>query len=91
MDGRCSLGSLAARCGWAKCGLLRAQPDTGDCSRHRGEGERQHRDPPLTGAILRRHGLAVKKRAEGCGVGAEGAPPPGGRGSIERKTELALN
>jgi hypothetical protein len=35
-----------------------------------GDGERQHRDRPLTWAILRRHGLAVTKRAEGCGGGA---------------------
>ncbi len=29
-------------------------------------------DRPLTRAILRRHGLAVKRRAEGCGGGAGG-------------------
>ena len=42
----------------------------------------------MTRAILRRHGRAVKKRAEGCGAGAGGAPPPGGRGRIKRRTEL---
>ncbi len=35
-----------------------------NCSLHRGDGERQHRDRLLTRAILRRHGLAVKKRAQ---------------------------
>jgi len=76
-DTRCSLGSLAARCGWATYGLpCGPQPDPQHCSRHRGEGERQHRNRPLTRAILRRHGLAVKKRAEGCGGGAGGGAPP---------------
>jgi hypothetical protein len=72
-DKRCSLGFLAARCGWAKCGLpCGPQPDTRHCSLHRGEGERSHRDRPMTRAILRRNGLAVTKRAEGCGGGAGG-------------------
>ncbi len=72
-DKRCSLGALAARRGWATCGLpCGPQPDTRRCSLHRGEGERQHRDRPLTRAILRRHGLAVTKRAEGRGGGAGG-------------------
>jgi len=30
-----------------------------------GEGDRRHGDRPLTQAIQRPHGLAVKKRAEG--------------------------
>ncbi|MDO8480178.1 MAG: hypothetical protein Q7W02_29070 [Candidatus Rokubacteria bacterium] len=51
---------------------LRAPPDTRHCALHRGDGERPHRDRPLTRAILRRHGLAVTKRAEGCGGGAGG-------------------
>jgi Fe-S cluster biogenesis protein NfuA len=72
-DTRCSLGSPAARCGWATCGLpCGPQPDTRNCARHRGEGERPHRDRPVTRAILRRRGLAVTKRAEGCGGGAGG-------------------
>jgi hypothetical protein len=41
----------------------------------------------MTRAILRRHRLAVKKRAEGAAPGP-GAPPSGGRDSIERRTEL---
>ena len=45
------------------------QPDTRHGSRHRGEGERPPRDRPLTGAIRRRHGPAVTKRAEECGCG----------------------
>jgi len=48
------------------------QPETRDCPRYRGEGERQDRDRPMPRAILCRHGLAVKKRAEGCGCGAGG-------------------
>jgi len=48
-DKRCSLGSLAARCGWATCGLpCGPRPDTRHGSRHRGEGDRRHRDRPLT-------------------------------------------
>jgi len=46
------------------------QPDTRNGSRHRGKGERQHHDRPLPRAILRRHGLAGTKRAEGYGGGA---------------------
>jgi hypothetical protein len=42
-DTRCSLGSLAERCGWAICDLPGGpQPDTRHCSLHRGEGEHQH-------------------------------------------------
>ncbi len=41
---------------------LRPQPDTRNCSLHRGEGERQHRDRPLIRAILRRHGLTMTKK-----------------------------
>jgi hypothetical protein len=48
------------------------QPETRNCLLHRGEGKRPHRDRPLTRTILRRHGLAIKKRAEGCGCGAGG-------------------
>src|SRR3990172_7527933 len=67
-------GSLAARCGWAKCGLpCGPRPDTRNCSLHRGEGEREHRDRPLTRAILRRHGLTVKSGRRGAAAG------PGGR------------
>jgi hypothetical protein len=45
----------------------------------------------MTRAILRRHGLAVKKRVdkkrvERCGCETEGGAA-GGRGSLERKTE----
>jgi hypothetical protein len=48
-DKRCSVRSLAARPGRAKCGLpCGPQPDIRKCSRHRGEGERRHRDRPLT-------------------------------------------
>jgi len=45
-------------------------PGSRNCSLHREEGERQHRDRPMTRAIPRRHGLAVKKtRAEDAGGG----------------------
>jgi hypothetical protein len=37
-----------------------------------GEAGGWHRDRPLSRTIRRRHGLAVKKRAEGCGGGPGG-------------------
>ena len=73
-----SLGSLAERCGWATCGLpCGPQPDTRHCSLHRGESEHQHRNRPMTRAILRRHGLAVRETGGGTrlrGRGSAGRP-----------------
>jgi hypothetical protein len=76
IDGQTSsLGSLAARCGWATSDLpCGPQPDTRHCARYRGEGERQHRDRPLTRAMLRRHGLAVTKRAGDCPTASDFTP-----------------
>jgi hypothetical protein len=72
------------------CGLpCEPQPDTRNRSLHRGEGERQHRDRPLTRAILRRHGLGLLcahlaasgsrgtvPAAAGSGVGGAGRRGP---------------
>jgi len=44
-------------------------------------------DRPLTRAILRRHGLAVKRRAEGCGGGAGGRRGAGWQGQQREKDQ----
>jgi len=82
-DKRCDLGSLAARWG---VGDMRPglRPETRDCPRQRAEGERQDGDHPVPRVILRRHGLAGNRRAEGCG-GGPGAPARV-RGRVERGT-----
>ncbi len=64
----CSMSSSSPR----PRGVPGSRPDARDCSRHRGDGERQHRDRSLPRVILRGHGLAVKTRAERCGGGAGG-------------------
>ena len=64
--------------------LADPQPEGRECSRHRGEGERQHRDRPLTGAILRRHGLLVSRR-ERRGAAAEPGRRSRGAGAASRE------
>jgi AraC-like DNA-binding protein len=89
LDKRCDLGSLAARPGWAKCGLPCGSPawDSG-LPAAPGEGERQDCDRPVPRAILGRHGLAGKRRAdvaEKVGYTSEAAFTKAFEGTLERK------